>query len=122
MKESNGEYLITLGLWEQDIYPHLWLNIGKNGRFDKVSIPKGFTAQVHCCTFFLSDVNIFHDALELYLVVLGALVDSGSEIVANLDLRHPFGEGIQEFVIDLFVDVKSCACVADLTPVNAYCP
>lgn len=94
---------------------HVLRHVGKDGGLDEVAlVAVALTTRHHSRALLLARLDVAHDALVLQLADLRALECLRVERVADLVLKSPLLEGLDELVVDALLDVDARAGAAAL--------
>lgn len=99
--------------------PHVGLDVGEDGRLDKVSlssVPR--SSGVDSSSLLDSGLDVSHDTVVLELRSLGSLESVGGEGVSDLEGGDLLGQEVEEFVVDTFLDVDSRSGATTLSVVE----
>lgn len=95
---------------------HLLIDIGEDGGLNEVSfLSVTFTAEGDVGTFVLTGFDVVHDTSELEFRNLRTLDGGSLEWITDFIVLGAFGEFLDEFIVDAFLDVNSRTSTAALT-------
>ena len=107
------------------MYLHFRANVGEDCWLDVVASAPAlnrFTAEMDRSTLFTSRLDITQDLVILHAPVLGALIGSLVEGVANCNFFHALGELSQKLIVNMLVDIDASSRMAGLAIVHVDTP